>query len=61
MSEKQTENWGVTVLVFYGGPNTFFQEKYHHFYVDTQLFTKKEISNKISNKRSWPSGLSASL
>ena len=33
---------------FYGGPNTFCQEKHQHFHVYRQLVTKKEISSKIN-------------
>jgi len=33
---------------FYGGPNTFCQEKHQHFHVDRQLATKKEISSQIN-------------
>jgi len=33
---------------FYGGLNTFCQEKHQHFHVDRQLVMKKEISSKIN-------------
>ena len=43
-----------TASAFWGGTDTFSQEKHQHVHVDRHLVTEKEISSKINLKQIVP-------